>query len=219
MRLLFAGILSILFIGLMVSARLKKKRPLKPMVFQFSYGMLLAIPFITIELLSGHIRPILLFPIVFLEFLALFCEEHIAFLDHSIKRSLAHLGLLSYIIIGLGFTYTELLFFIFHTEEVGDVMAYGPFKMIFAIAVHTSLFLSVGVAALGHKIWNIVKYYLDIAHIGFSHFLYLFFAHAHVSYLFVPLLVINILLMAKHLNVFRMYVKDLRMMFGVEQVE
>lgn len=191
MQVLISAALSALFVLFMVGVIRFKKLPVTPSLHLFFYGLVLAVIFTVMESLVHSAQILFLVSVIAFEFVSLVCEEHVHFLHHKIKGDLAALGLLGYLFIGLGFAYVEAIYSIIEAHSLVDTLAYLPFRTIFAATVHSLLSFSTGIAALGQRLWTVFHYYAEIAYVGLTHFLYIFFTHHHLAYLLVPVLVLN----------------------------
>lgn len=159
-----------------------KKVSYKSLLGLFLFGILISAPFILIEYLHLKVK----FYLVVMAFLSielaiLFLEQKVEYFHHLVHHNIKHLRLISFFLIGLGFTYSEISFTIFHTVGDWQVLAgILPFKAVYALLMHTLFASAVSLINLGNlfaetiyeTVFKLVGYYVRIALISLSHYLY-----------------------------------------------
>lgn len=168
----------------LVAADYFKKVSFKSLLSLFLFGILISIPFIMVEYLGGHMKYyFVIFAFIAIELLVLFSERKVKYFHDLIHHNIKHLRLLSFFIIGLGFTYSEISFAILHYHgPVEDLVSMLPFKTIYALTIHTALSSATSLIHIGNlfsetiyeTIIKLVSYYARIVMISVSHFLYVF---------------------------------------------
>lgn len=202
---LLFSVLSLATIGVLKLIK-NKKSSIKPSTLTglFFIGIFLSIPFVLIEHLAFNLKyylVILAFLAVELIFVSI--EHQWEYLHNLIHHNIKELRLLSFFIVSLGFTYSELSFYIFHNGLASaDLIKHLPLKALFALSTHTILtssaaILTVTESIVEHVILFLV-YYLRLIFISVSHYLYAFFDDNKISYLIIPLLAYNLYLLFKH---------------------
>ncbi len=198
--LLFLGMTAILM-STLIGITVKKKVDFQSMIGLFLFGILLSIPFIMVEYLAFHLK----YYLVILAFIAIelgiiFTEKKVKYFHDLIHHNVQKLRLLSYLIIGIGFTFSEISFFIFKHHDTAEIVATLPAKTLFAVGMHT-LFTSA--ASLGNAVGEIAEtvfasimrffsYYLRIALISMSHYMYIFFLEHKFTLLVIPFVILNV---------------------------
>ena len=197
--LLFSGF-SLFLMGILLVAEWIKKINFKTSIGLFLVGILMSIPFILVEFLGAHLK----FYIVILAFIAI--ESSILLFEHKIKyfhdlihHNIKDLRIVSFFLIGIGFTYSEIAFSIFQSHgEIAEIMSILPLKTAYALLMHTVFSSAASLANFGNlfaenvleSIFKFISYYSRIAIISFSHYLYVFSIESHVSALIIPPLLI-----------------------------
>lgn len=203
--LLFA-ILSLSVYGVLKLLR-KKKHEIKThtLVSLFLFGMLLSIPFVLIEYLAFSLKYYLvILAFIAIELLIVTLEHKWEYLHHLMHHNIRELRLLSFFVVSLGFTYSELSFYILKSPETaGEILMSLPFKAVFAVFIHTVLTSSAAILTATESIvehfFMFILYYLRLIFISVSHYLYaLFMDHNTLHYLLIPLLFYNLYLLFKH---------------------
>jgi len=181
--LLFLSFTAIAAIALIVADYFKKVS-FRSLVGLFLFGMLIALPFIMVEHLGGHMK----FYFVILAFIAielnlLLLEERVKFFHDLIHHNIKDLRILSFLIIGLGFTYSETSYTILHYHgSIESLVSILPFKTFYALMIHTVLTSAASLTHIGNllsetiyeTVIKLVSYYSRIVLISVSHFLYVF---------------------------------------------
>ena len=181
--LLFLSFSAIAVISL-IAADFFKKVSFRSLLGLFLFGMLIALPFILVEHLGGHMK----YYYVILAFIAielglLVLEQKVKFFHDLIHHNIKDLRILSFIIIGLGFTYSEISYTILHHHgEIDTLISMLPFKTLYALMTHTVLTSAASLTHIGNlfsetiyeTVIKLVSYYSRIVMISVSHFLYVF---------------------------------------------
>ena len=197
--LLFSGF-SLFLMGVLLVVEWIKKINFKTSIGLFLFGILMSIPFILVEFLGAHLK----FYIVILAFIAI--EASILLLEHKIKylhdlihHNIKDLRIVSFFLIGIGFTYSEIAFSIFHSHgNIAELMSILPLKTAYALLMHTVFASAASLSNIGNlfaenvleSVFKFISYYTRIAIISFSHYLYVFSVESHVSALIIPPLLI-----------------------------
>lgn len=196
-------IFSALVLVALVAADYFKKVSFKSLIGLFLFGMLISIPFIMVEFMGSHLK----YYFVILAFIAielgiLFSEHRIKFFHDLIHHNIKNLRILSFLIIGLGFTYSEISFTILHHHGSMDALvSMLPFKTMYALLTHTVLTSAASLVHIGNlfsetiyeTIIKLVSYYSRIVLISVSHFLYVFSIEHNFKLLIGALLVVGLL--------------------------
>jgi len=203
-NLLFMS-LSVLVLGLLKLIQ-HRRQNIKPstMLSLFLFGMVLSSPFVLIEHLGFNLKYYLVI-LVFMaiELILVTIEHKWEYLHNLIHHNIQELRLLSFFIVGIGFTYSELTFHILCSNQpFGELLASLPFKALFALFTHTVLTSSAAVLttteSVVEHIFLFLLYYIRLIFISISHYLYVFFLDHKSSYLLLPFLAYNIYLLFKH---------------------
>lgn len=161
-----------------------KKVDFKSMLGLFLFGILISIPFIMVEYMSGTLK----YYIVILAFIAielgiLYSEHKVKYFHDLIHHNIKEFRILSFFIIGLGFTFSEISFTIFHSHgSASELMNILPFKTLYSLLIHTVLTSAASLIRIGNlfaetifeSVFKLVSYYTRIAVISLSHYLYVF---------------------------------------------
>ncbi|MBI5411977.1 hypothetical protein HZA43_02240 [Candidatus Peregrinibacteria bacterium] len=210
MRFIAIVALTCVLLGTTAAIKCWKRLSMAAVATFMLYGALMALPFIGFEWILGHIGLILFILVVSLEFLILFFEEHIRPIHHLIHRNLAMLGLWSYFFMGIGFSYTDILYTLLHTHSLAEVVARTPLQMILAPLSNLVLFMVVGIISMEHHVWHLLRTYSEIVWVGVSHFLFILLSHYQLAHLFVPVLAINLLIIDWDFSIFSAHLKILK---------
>jgi len=203
-NLLFMS-LSVLVLGLLKLIQYRRQN-IKPstMLSLFLFGMVLSSPFVLIEHLGFNLKYYLVI-LVFMaiELILVTIEHKWEYLHNLIHHNIQELRLLSFFIVGIGFTYSELTFHILCSNQpFGELLASLPFKALFALFTHTVLTSSAAVLttteSVVEHIFLFLLYYIRLIFISISHYLYVFFLDHKSSYLLLPFLAYNLYLLFKH---------------------
>jgi len=203
-NLLFVS-LSLLAFGLLKFIQVKRKHIKSGTILGlFLFGIMLSIPFILIEHLAFSLKYYLvILAFIAIELIVVTIEHKWEYLHNLIHHNIKELRLLSFFIVSIGFTYSELSFHILNsTDSLGQILASLPLKALFALFIHTILTSSAAVLTATESIvehfFLFLLYYLRLIFISISHFLYVFFMEHKVTYLLIPFLAYNIYLLLKH---------------------
>lgn len=203
--LLFMGLSLIIFGLLSVIYNRKRNIKFSTVLSLFFFGIMLAIPFILLEHLSFNIRSyVILMAFIAIELLVISIEHKWEYLHNLLHHNIKELRLLSFFIVSLGFTYSELSVYILsNTETIGHLLVALPIKAVFAMFIHTVLTSSAALLTATESIVEHVLmfflYYIRLILISISHFLYVFFTKNELAvYLLIPFLTYNIYLLFKH---------------------
>ena len=170
----------------------------------FLFGILLSIPFVLIEFLTFNIKYYLvILAFMAIELIIITVEHKWEYLHNLIHHNIKELRILSFFIVSLGFTYSELSFYIMHsTQTFSELIVTLPFKAMFALFIHTVLTSSAAVLTATESIVEhvilFIFFYLRLVFISISHYLYIFFTDHKLSFLLIPFLGYNIYLLLKH---------------------
>lgn len=195
--LLFLTFSGLVLIAL-IAADYFKKVSFKSLLGLFLFGILISIPFIMVEFMGGHLK----YYFVILAFIAielgiLFSEHRVKFFHDLIHHNIKELRFLSFLLIGLGFTYSEISFTILHHHGSMDALvSMLPFKTMYALLTHTVLTSAASLVHIGNlfsetiyeTIIKLASYYSRIVLISVSHFLYVFSIEHNFMLLIVGLL-------------------------------
>ena len=195
--LLFLGF-SLLLMTILIFTEWYKKIDFKSLVGLFLFGILISIPFVLVEYLGIHLK----FYLVILAFIAielgiLFMESHVKYFHDLIHHKIKDLRIISFFLIGIGFTYSEVSFHIFHSHGTAIEILKGlPIKTVYALLMHTVLTSAASLVHIGslvaetlyETIFKFASYYIRITIISISHFLYVFSSEHKLIYLIIPIL-------------------------------
>ncbi len=176
--LIFSGLIIIA----LIAADYFKKTSFKSLVGLFLFGILISIPFIMVEFMGGQLK----YYFVILAFIAIelgiiFSEHRVKFFHDLIHHNIKELRFMSFLLIGLGFTYSEISFTILHHHGPIDALVSTlPFKTVFSLLTHTVLASAASITHIGRlfsktiyeTVIKLVSYYSRIVMISVSHFLY-----------------------------------------------
>ncbi len=150
----------------------------------FLFGMLISIPFIMVEYMAWHLKYyIVILAFIAIEFGILYAKRKVKYFHDLIHHNIKRLRIVSFVLIGLGFTYSEISFAIFNSHGSPlELMSTLPFKTVYSLLIHTVLASAASLIRLGNlfaetifeTIFKLVSYYLRITIISVSHFLYVF---------------------------------------------
>lgn len=196
--LLFLGF-SLILLGSLTFIGWYKKMNFKTLMGLFLFGIIMSIPFILIEFLGAHLK----FYFVILAFIAievgiLFLEKHVKYFHDLIHHNIKDLRILSFLLIGIGFTFSEITFTIFHSHaSTAELASLLPIKTVYALLMHTVLTSAASLVHIGNllaetiyeTVFKFFSYYIRIAIISVSHFLYVFSVEHKFTYLIAPLLI------------------------------
>lgn len=199
--LLFIG-LTLLVSAILFCVKLNKKIKLNTVLGLFFFGVMLSIPFILVEHLTFGVS-IFLIILIFIAIEALLSslEHKVKFLHDLIHHNIKELRMISFLLIGFGFTYGEIGATILGggssmTELINTI----PFKATYALLMHTvfayaSSIIQVGETLIEGVIGTLISkgtYYLRIGIISISHFLYVFSIEHNLMFLIGIILAIGV---------------------------
>ncbi len=203
-NLLFVS-LSILVLGLLKFIQKRRKHiKSRTILGLFLFGILLSIPFVLIEHLAFNLKYyIVILAFIAIELIIVTLEHKWEYLHNLIHHNIKELRLLSFFIVSIGFTYSELSFHIINsTHTTAVLLASLPLKAVFALFIHTILTSSAAVLtateSIVEHVFLFLLYYLRLIFISISHYLYVFFFEHKLSYLLIPFLAYNIYLLLRH---------------------
>lgn len=182
-NLFFAGFSLLVLIALIGTAHFYKKAGLKAILGLFGFGVLISVPFVAIEHFGGHLNYLhVIAAFLLFELVILFFEHHVRYLHQLVHRNIKELRIASFLLIGLGFTYSEIGFTILHTSDTIELLNTIPFKATYALLMHTVFASAASAIQLGQviagffhaTILKTATYYIQIGVISVSHFLYVF---------------------------------------------
>jgi len=196
--LLFLGMTFVLM-SILIGIQIKKKVDMRSLLGLMLFGFVLSLPFIMVERLGSGLR----FYVVILAFVAievsvLFLEKHVKKFHDLIHHNVKTLRWVSYLIISIGFTFSEISFLIFSSHDTAQLISSLPSRTIFAISMHSiftsanSLAVSEAVESATTAILQFVSYYLKLAIISTSHYLYIFFSEHNFILWMIPFVLLNI---------------------------
>ena len=199
--LLFLGF-SLILMSILIFTEWNKKIEFKSLVGLFLFGILMSIPFVLIEYLGFTLKYYLvILAFISIELGIIYCEHRVKYLHDLINHNLKDFRIISFFVIGIGFTYSEVAFHIFSSSgPVIEIIKNLPIKMVYALLMHTVFTSAASLANLGNMVaksfyetvFKLVSYYLRITIIGISHFLYLFSVLHHLIYLMIFVLICGV---------------------------
>lgn len=199
--LLFLAFSGLCLVALIV-ADYYKKISFKSLLGLFLFGIIMSTPFIMIEYLGGHIKYyFVIIAFILIELAILFSEHHVKFFHDLMHHNIKDLRYFSFLLIGLGFTYSEISFTIFHHHgAIGSLLSTLPFKTMYALTIHTILASAASLIHVGNMfaetvyetIIKLVSYYTRIVLISVSHYLYVFSIHHNFILLIGTLLILSL---------------------------
>jgi hypothetical protein len=201
-NLFFAGFSILVLISLLLTAHFHKKAGYKSILGLFGFGVLISVPFILIEHFGIHFSYwLIIVAFLLIELGILFFEHHIRYLHELIHRNIKELRIASFILIGLGFTYSEIGFTILHTSDTVELLNTIPFKATYALLMHTVFASAASVIRIGDFVASLfhlsilksVTYYIKIGIISVSHFLYVFSVAQNLMLLIGLLLIVGVI--------------------------
>ena len=196
--LLFLGF-SLLFMGILIFTSWYKKVDFKTLIGLFLFGILMSIPFILIEFLGVNLKfYLVILAFIGIEMAILFLENNVKYFHNLVHHNIKYLRIVSFLIIGIGFTFSEIAFTIFHSHgAISEMLSTLPIKTAYALLMHTVLASAASLINVGNllaetifeTIFKFISYYTRIAVISVSHYLYVFSIEHHMTYLILPLLI------------------------------
>jgi hypothetical protein len=182
--LIFLGFTLATFIFLVAASRYYKKVDLKSIFGLFTFGMIIAVPFVLIEHL--HLNLSLLYVIaafIFIELGILYFEHRVHYFHELIHHNVKEMRIASFVLIGLGFTYTEIgLTILSSSGDIIELVNTIPFKTTYALLMHTVFASAASLVLIGRvlldgvlgTVLRMIGHYIRIGIISISHFLYVF---------------------------------------------
>ncbi len=203
-NLLFVS-LSLLVFGLLKFIQ-KRNRKIKSgtILALFLFGILLSIPFVLIEHLAFNLTNYLvILAFIGIELIVVTVEHKWEYLHNLIHHNIEELRLLSFFLVSIGFTYSELSFHILDSShETWGLLMSLPLKAVFALFIHTILTSSAALLtiteSLVEHVFMFLIYYVRLVLISLSHYLYVLFQEHKATYLLIPFLAYNIFLLLRH---------------------
>jgi len=200
-NLFFIGFSLLALTALIATARFYRKVELKAIMGLFAFGILISTPFILIEHFGVNLN--LLYVIaafLFIELGILLFEHHVKYFHDLIHHNVKELRIASFLLIGFGFTYSEIGFTILGSNDMTELLSTIPFKTTYALLMHTvfasaASLVQVGklvVGGLHATIMRFATYYIRIGIIGVSHFVYMFSIENNLMFLIGALLIVGI---------------------------
>ena len=203
---IFTGV-SFLILSVLLGIQWKNKIPYKSAMALFVFGIMLSVPFVMVEYLAFGLKYyFVIISFIIIELVILYLEHKIKPLHDLMHHNVKHLRMVSFLVIGLGFTISELSFFIFNSHETALYMIKAlPAKTAYAIFMHTVLTSMASLKTLGGLIegflenaLKIASYYLKIIFISASHYIYILFLEHKFTLLVIPFIALNIFLFVKY---------------------
>ncbi len=210
--LLFLFFTGIVTLALVTTSHVKKVN-FRSMVSLFLFGMMLSIPFIMVEYMGGHLKYYLvILAFITIELGVLILEKKIKFLHDLIQHNVKELRITSFILIGLGFTYSEISFTLLHAVHTfSELMTILPFKILYSLLAHTVLASTASLVSVGslfaetiyETVFKLASYYGRVVIVSISHYLYIFSMERNFILLIAALLitaVVTFFYVKKHLD-------------------
>ena len=199
--LLFLAFSGLALIALIV-ADCYEKISFRSLIGLFLFGIVMSIPFIMIEYLGGHMKYyFVIITFILIELAILLSEHHVKYFHDLLHHNIKELKYFSFLLIGLGFTYSEISFTIFHHHgNIGALLNVLPFKTLYALTIHTILASASSLIHIGNMftetiyetIIKLTSYYSKITDISVSHYLYVFSVHHNFILLIGGMLVLSL---------------------------
>lgn len=150
----------------------------------FLFGILISIPFLMVEYMGSHLK----YYLVILVFIAIelgivVLEKKVKYFHELVHHNVKRLRIVSFVLIGLGFTYSEICFTLFtHGHTLAEIAHLLPLKISYSLLAHTVLASAASLVRAGslfaetiyETVLKVIGYYGRIAMISLSHYLYLF---------------------------------------------
>ena len=189
---------TLLVMTALIATEWTKRISFKSLAGLFLFGVLISTPFVLIEHMAMEMKYyFVILAFIGIELGILYCEEHISFFHNLIHHNVKALRIISFLIIGLGFTYSELSATILHSHmATAELFSVLPFKAVYALLMHTVLTSASTLIHVGNlfaetvfeTVFKFISYYLRITVISLSHFLYMYAAENHLGNLMAVLL-------------------------------
>jgi hypothetical protein len=199
--LLFAGFSVLMLIIIASTAYFYRKVGPSTILGLFAFGALMSVPFVLIECFGEHMNYFyVVATFLLIELGTLFFEHRIAYFHELVHHNIKKLRIASFLLIGLGFTYAEISYAIMHNHDIIELLNTIPFRATYALLMHTVFASAASLVQIGKQMTNefqatllkAIAYYIRIAIISFSHFLYVFSVEHNLMLLIGSLLVIGV---------------------------
>jgi hypothetical protein len=196
--------LSLFVVSLLAFLQIRNKslHP-KALLSLFIFGIILSIPFVLVEHLAFHLKfYFVILAFIGIELIVVLLEHKWKFLHDLIHHNVKTLKLLSFFLVGIGFAYSELSFYILHTtESVGHILTMLPIKSVFAIFMHTVLastatMITAAESVIEHFLLFFL-YYVRLVFISISHYIYIFLTEHKIFYILIPFLLFNLFILLR----------------------
>lgn len=200
-NLFFAGFSLLTLITLITTAYFYKKVGLKVILGLFIFGILISMPFVLIEHLGVNLNILyVIAAFLFIELGILFFEHHVKYFHDLIHHNVKELRIASFLLIALGFTYSEIGSTILQSHDMIELLNTIPFKTTYALLMHTVFASAASLVQVGKLIaeglhttfMKAATYYIRIGIISISHFVYVFSIEHNLMYLIAALLAVGI---------------------------
>jgi len=199
---ILAGFSALALLALATISFLHKKAGFKVVLGLFFFGMLMSVPFIMMEFTTGYLDYYYIAAaFILIELAILFFERHVHFFHELIHHNIKELRIISFLLIGFGFTYAEISLSILHSSgDMTELINTLPFKTTYALLMHTvfasaASLVKIGGELAGDLIASLIKaavYYLRIAIISVSHYLYVFSVENNMMPLIAAILAVGL---------------------------
>jgi hypothetical protein len=200
---------SFFILSLLLGIQWKNKIPYKSAMALFALGIMLSVPFIMVEYLAFSMKYyFVIISFVIIELGILYLEQRIKPLHDLMHHNIRDLRMVSFLLIGLGFTLSELSFFIFNAHEPAlDIIRALPGKTVYAIFMHTVFTSAASLKSIGElaegfieSIFKVASYYLKIIFISSSHYIYIFFLEHRSTLLILPFIALNMAIFIQYMR-------------------
>ena len=195
--IVFSALASFSLIGLVHYKKIDSKTALGLFVF----GMLISIPFLMVEYMGHHLK----YYLVILVFIAIelgivLLEKKVKYFHDLLHCNIKRLRIMSFLIVGLGFTYSEISFTLLsQSQEIGEIAHLLPLKVSYSLLAHTVLASAASLVRVSsffaetiyETILKVLSYYGRIALISLSHYLYIFSMERNLIILIVGMLALS----------------------------
>lgn len=200
-NLFFAGFSALALLALVLTAHFYKKVDFRSVLGLFAFGVLISVPFILIEHVGFHLNYLYVVgAFLFIEAGILFFEKNVSYFHELIHHNVKELRIASFLLIGLGFTYSEIGSTILQSHDMVEIINTIPFKTTYALLMHTVFASAASLVQVGELIAEglrahavrISNYAIRIGIISVSHFLYVFSIERRLMMLIGMLLLVGI---------------------------
>jgi len=200
---IIAGFTALALTALAITAFLHKKAGFKVVLGLFLFGMLMSVPFIMMEFTTGYLDYYYIAAaFILIELAVLFFERHVHFFHELIHRNIKELRIISFLLIGFGFTYAEISLSILHSSgDMTELINTLPFKTTYAVLMHTVFASAASLVKIGGELVGdllvafvrAIVYYVRIAIISVSHYLYVFSVEHNMMPLIAAILAVGLI--------------------------